>query len=101
MCWYLTSLAKASAQLWQPLVVTSNRDLLTLLREHLEAWGYAVVEAGNASDGVALLGTSGAYVVIPLEQLLDVPRSRGKGWTAQFSSRCQTDVHSLPQVGQR
>jgi hypothetical protein len=71
----LPSQAKASVQMWQALVVTTDRDVLALLREHLEAPGYAVVEAGNASDAVALLETSWAGVVILLEHLLGVPRS--------------------------
>jgi CheY-like chemotaxis protein len=74
-CVDLTSLAKASVQMWQALVVTTDRDVLALLREHLEAPGYAVVEAGNASDAVILLETSGACVVILLEHLLGTPRS--------------------------
>ena len=73
-CVDLTSLVKASVQMWQALVVTTDNDVLALLREHLEAPGYAVVEAGNASDAVALLETSGACVVILLEHLLGVPR---------------------------
>jgi CheY-like chemotaxis protein len=62
--------------MWQALVVTTDRDVLALLREHLEAPGYAVVEAGNASDALALLETSGACVVILLEHLLGTPRSK-------------------------
>ena len=61
--------------MWQALVVNTDRDVLALLRKHLEAPGYAVVEAGNASDAVVLLETSGACVVIMLEHLLCVPRS--------------------------
>ncbi len=74
-CVDLTSLAKASVQMWQALVVTTDRDVLALLREHLEAPGYAVVEAGNASNAVVLLETSGACVVILLAHLLGTPRS--------------------------
>lgn len=56
--------------MWQALAVTTDADLLEMLRDHLEAPGYAVVEAGTASDADQLLQTSGPCLLILLTPLV-------------------------------
>ena len=62
--------------MWQAIAVTSDADLLEVLREQIETPGYAVVEAGSTSDAITLLETSGPCLVILLAPLMG--RSRGK-----------------------
>ncbi len=56
--------------MWQALVVTTDSDLVEGLREQLEGPGYAVVEAGAASDADQLLLTSGPCQLILLAPLV-------------------------------
>ncbi|HEY7127181.1 MAG TPA: hypothetical protein VH540_24830 [Ktedonobacterales bacterium] len=56
--------------MWQALAVTTDSSLPEALREQLEAPGYAVVEAGTASDAIQLLQTSGPCLLILLAPLV-------------------------------
>ncbi|HEY7123606.1 MAG TPA: hypothetical protein VH540_06605 [Ktedonobacterales bacterium] len=56
--------------MWQALVVTTDADLLEMLRDQLEAPGYAVVEAGTVSDADQLLHTSDSCLFLLLTPLL-------------------------------
>ena len=64
--------------MWQAIAVTSDADLLEVLREHLETPGYAVVEAGSTADAITLLETSGSCLVILLAHLTRRLRSKAR-----------------------
>ena len=62
--------------MWQAIAVTSDADLLEVLREQFETPGYAVVEAGSIADAITLLETSGPCLVILLTHLMGSPRGK-------------------------
>jgi CheY-like chemotaxis protein len=78
--------------MWQAIAVTSDADLLEVLREQIETPGYAVVEAGSASDAINLLETSGPCLVILLAHLMRRPRSKAQ----QIPALSDTSSKRLP-----
>jgi CheY-like chemotaxis protein len=78
--------------MWQALVVTTDSDLLEVLREQLEVPGYAVVEAGTASDADQVLQTSGPCLLILLASLV----SRLTNAPPLAPARQDTRLENLP-----
>ena len=75
------------------LIVDDDERLREYVRVNLEAEGYAVREAGNAADGLAVLGEQSPDLI-----LLDVMMPQVDGWEMLRQIHERTGIGAIPVV---